>query len=271
MDFGSSDLSDHGAKSRLLRVMTDLVSLKNVTLHYPSAKRGLRSLLRRGGPQRKALDAVDLSLKRGDRLALVGLNGSGKSTLLRVMAGIYPPQSGSVSIKGTTAALFNLGIGMRMELSGRRNIALQGLVHGHSMDSIRALTPGIIEFSELEAVIDDPINTYSQGMAMRLSFAVATALKPDILLLDEWIGAGDRVFREKANERLLSLVADSSGFVLASHNTTLVRLHCNRAAWLDNGVMRMNGLVDEVIDAFESETDHNAPSALKTALSSPYQ
>lgn len=240
--------------------MTELVTLKDVTLHYPSPKGGLRSLLRRGDPPRKALDGVNVSLHRGDRLALVGLNGSGKSTLLRVMAGIYPPQGGTVSINGSTAALFNLGIGMRMDLSGRRNIALQGLVHGHSMDSIRDLTPGIIEFSELEAVIDDPINTYSQGMAMRLSFAVATALKPDILLLDEWIGAGDRVFREKANARLLSLVEGSSGFVLASHNTVLVRLHCNRAIWLDKGVMRMNGSVDDVIDAFEQETNEMVPS-----------
>ncbi|MGB6231519.1 MAG: ABC transporter ATP-binding protein [Litorimonas sp.] len=219
-----------------------------------------------------ALNAIRLTLNSGDRLALVGLNGSGKSTLLRVMAGVYPPQKGTVTVNGTTAALFNLGIGMQMDLSGRRNIVLQGMVHGHSLETIRSMMPEIIGFSELEEVIDDPINTYSQGMAMRLSFATATAMQPDILLLDEWIGAGDRVFREKAKARLLSLVADSRAMVLASHNTTLVRMHCNRAVWLDRGMIRMDGTVDQVIDAFEEETDGGsvpAPMAAKSAEAEP--
>ena len=231
----------------------ELLSLHNVSLRYPAPQGGLRSLLK-AGQRKEALKDISLSLQSGDRLALIGLNGSGKSTLLRVMAGIYQAESGSVLINGSAAALFNLGIGMRMDLSGRRNIILQGMVNGHSLESIRAMTPAIIEFSELGSVIDDPINTYSQGMAMRLSFAVATAMEPDILLLDEWIGAGDRVFREKANKRLMAMVEDSRGLVLASHNTKLVRLYCNRAIWLDQGSIRMDGNVEEVIDAFELET-----------------
>jgi len=124
---------------------------------------------------------------------------------------------------------------MRMDLTGRKNIILQGMVNGQTRDEIDALLPEIIAFSELEHVIDDPIHTYSQGMAMRLSFSIATAIKPDVLLLDEWIGAGDRVFREKANTRLLEMVQDSGGLVLASHNTTIVRKYCNKAIWLNEG------------------------------------
>ena len=235
--------------------MTELISLKSVILNYPALRGGIWSFLPNRSKVKTALSGIDLSLSSGDRLAVVGLNGSGKSTLLRIMAGIYIPQFGTVSINGTTASLFSLGIGMKMELTGRRNIILQGMMHGHSLNAVRAMMPGIIEFSDLSDVIDQPINTYSQGMAMRLSFSVATAMQPDILLLDEWIGAGDRVFREKARIRLLNLVADARGLVLASHSTKLVRSHCNVAVWLEKGMVRMKGPVDEVIKAFESETD----------------
>jgi len=185
-----------------------LLTLNSVSINYPPPQGGLRSLFQKA-PTKNALNNISLNLQSGDRLALVGLNGSGKSTLLRVMAGIYTPQSGSVSINGSTASLFNLGIGMKMDMSGRRNIILQGMTYGYSEKEMVELTPKIIEFSELADVIDAPISTYSQGMAMRLSFSVATAIQPDILLLDEWVGAGDRVFREKAQQKLLSLVEEA--------------------------------------------------------------
>jgi len=214
-------------------------------LSYPTT---IASLAKR--EDKLALSEINLKLKGGDRLALVGLNGSGKSTLLRTIAGIYKPQQGSVSVNGTVSALFNLGIGMRMDLTGRKNIILQGMVNGQTRDEIDALLPEIIAFSELEHVIDDPIHTYSQGMAMRLSFSIATAIKPDVLLLDEWIGAGDRVFREKANTRLLEMVQDSGGLVLASHNTTIVRKYCNKAIWLNEGKISASGDVENVLAAF---------------------
>ena len=232
----------------------NLVSLNNVSLQYPTPQGGIHSLFRKSD-LKNALDDISLTLKRGDRLALVGLNGSGKSTLLRIMAGIYLPQQGHVSINGSTASLFNIGVGMRMDMSGRKNIILQGMTYGFSEKKMLSMIPKIIEFSELDEVIDNPINTYSQGMAMRLSFSVATAIQPDILLLDEWVGAGDRVFREKAHKRLLSLVEQSSGLVLASHNAHLVRLHCNKAIWLERGKIRLNGPVEDVLEAFE-----NAPA-----------
>lgn len=231
--------------------MTELIRLTNVSLSYPPSKQGL---LKRGEAKR-ALDNVSFSLQAGERLALIGLNGSGKSTLLRLLAGIYPVESGTAKIMGRTAALFNLGIGMRVDLTGRQNIMLQALVNGLSPAQATASVDDIIEFSGLGDVIDNPINTYSQGMAVRLSFAVATASQPDILLLDEWIGAGDRVFRQKAEQRLLNMVEGTRGLVLASHNANIVRLYCDRALWLHEGRVMKIGDVGPVVDAFEAATE----------------
>ncbi len=234
--------------------MSILVKAKNVTLSYPAPSSGLKGLFRTRRDVRNALDDISFEMQTGDRLALVGLNGSGKSTLLRTIAGIFQPESGTLNVTGDTVALFSLGIGMRMDATGRKNIILQGMVHGYTEADMEALMPGIIEFSELNAVIDDPVHTYSQGMAMRLSFAVATALKPDILLLDEWIGAGDRVFREKAQNRLEAMVADARGLILASHNVHIVRRYCNKALWLESGHIAGFGAVEDVLSAFETGT-----------------
>jgi ABC-type polysaccharide/polyol phosphate transport system ATPase subunit len=233
-----------------------LLSLKNVNVSYPAPQGGISSLFKKIH-MKNALSDISLNLSKGERLALVGLNGSGKSTLLRVMAGVFEPNSGTVEINGSTASLFNLGIGMKMDMSGRRNIILQGMTYGHSMRKMQELTPQIIDFSELGDVIDDPINTYSQGMAMRLSFSVATVIQPDILLLDEWVGAGDRVFRQKAQEKLLSLVESAHGLVLASHNSSIVRSHCEKAIWLHQGKVLRSGNVDEVLEEFEYKTQPN--------------
>jgi len=232
-----------------------LIEIENVSLTYPKVAGGLRDLFTRSGPLKPALKDVSLKVKEGDSLALVGLNGSGKSTLLRIMAQIYEPPMGKVGVNGRVAALFNLGIGMRIDMSGRRNILLMGMIAGFTRQQMLELTPQIIEFSELADVIDDPMVTYSQGMAMRLSFATITALDPEILLLDEWIGAGDRVFRLKAEQRLKAMVDRASGFVLASHNTKIVRRYCKQAIWLNEGHVEMHGPVDDVIDAFDAFTD----------------
>jgi len=235
--------------------MDPLVSAQNISISYPPPSTGLRRLLNATPPPPLAIDNISFTLAAGERLALIGLNGSGKSTLLRTIAGIYTPQSGTIKIKGTIAALFNLGIGMRMDLSGRKNIILQGMANGQSVHDIKSLIANIIEFSELGNVIDAPIHTYSQGMAMRLSFAIATAIKPDILLLDEWIGAGDRVFRAKAQQRLEAIVDDSRGFILASHNTAIIRRYCTKAIWLEKGKIRDIGDVETVLKAFIDGTN----------------
>lgn len=234
--------------------MSTLVRAENVCLSYPSPDTGLKSLFGVKRTMPLALDHMTFEIESGDRLALVGLNGSGKSTLLRAMAGILLPDSGTLEVNGDTVALFSLGIGMRMDSTGRHNIILQGMMNGHSQADMERLMPEIIAFSELGDVIDDPVHTYSQGMGVRLSFAVATALKPDILLLDEWIGAGDRVFRDKAQKRLESMVSDARGLVLASHNVHIVRKYCNKALWISQGKILVSGDVEEVLEAFESGT-----------------
>lgn len=238
-------------------IMKPLVLAEDVCLSYPSPGLGLRSLLSKNRVMPNALDSVSFTLKRGDRLALIGLNGSGKSTLLRTVAGIYTPDSGHLEVNGDVASLFNLGIGMRMDTSGRNNIVLMGMIRGHSREKMEDLTPSIIEFSGLKDVIDDPIVTYSQGMAMRLSFAVATSLQPEVLLLDEWIGAGDRVFREKAHRRLVSMIDDARGLILASHNVHIVRQYCSKALWLDGGQVKLHGPVEDVVEAFTEATSQD--------------
>lgn len=185
-----------------------------------------------------ALDGVSFELKAGDRLGLVGANGAGKTTLLKVLYGIYEPTGGALTVAGRVDALFNIDLGFRAEATGRRNILLRGLINGWSEAEIAEKTDEIIAFSELGEFIDMPFKSYSQGMAARLAFSIATTLEPEILLMDEWIGAGDASFQRKAEERMAKL-ADKAGIVvLASHNAELIRKTCNRSLELDKGRTR---------------------------------
>jgi ABC-type polysaccharide/polyol phosphate transport system ATPase subunit len=182
-----------------------------------------------------ALDGVSFVLKAGDRLGLAGANGAGKTTLLKVLYGIYQPTSGNVDINGQVDALFNIALGFRREATGRRNIVLRGLINGWTMEEIEQRMENIIEFSELNDFIDLPFKAYSQGMAARLAFSVATSFEPDILLMDEWIGAGDPSFQEKARTRMGEMAEKASIIVLASHNHTLLKRICNKILELENG------------------------------------
>jgi ABC-type polysaccharide/polyol phosphate transport system ATPase subunit len=185
-----------------------------------------------------ALDGVSFSLEAGDRLGLVGSNGAGKTTLLNVLYGIYEPTTGSVEINGRVDALFNISLGFRREATGRRNIFLRGLINGWTESEIEERIPAIVEFSELGDFIDLPLKAYSQGMAARLAFSVATALEPEILLMDEWIGAGDRSFQDKASARMRTLSKQAGIIVIASHNQTLLRNTCNKILELDHGKLK---------------------------------
>jgi homopolymeric O-antigen transport system ATP-binding protein len=182
-----------------------------------------------------ALDGISFSLKSGDRLGLVGRNGSGKTTLLKALYGIYPPTTGRIDIVGRVDALFNIALGFRREATGRRNIELRGLINGWSPAEIAQRMDAIIEFTELGEFIDLPFKTYSQGMAARLAFAVATSLEPEILLMDEWIGAGDPAFQEKARARMSALASNAGIIVLATHNHDLIKRTCNKVLELENG------------------------------------
>lgn len=199
-----------------------------------------------------ALSDITLHLQDGDRVGLIGRNGSGKSTLLRVAAGIYEPLTGNVSISGTIASLFSVGLGMKPDATGYRNIELSALIAGFSKEEIQEQRPRIAEFSELGEYLDMPVRTYSNGMAMRLKFACATAFSPNILLMDEWLGAGDPAFQAKAQKRMRTLVEDAGILMLASHNHKQLAAECNKAIWLDKGVMKAFGPVKEVIEQAES-------------------
>lgn len=244
-----------------------ILRLDNVSVSFPVYHGGSRSLkkaiLSRSSAGRIARDANDritidalrdisFSLDRGDRLALIGSNGAGKTTLLRVMAGIYEPFAGTVQIHGRISPMFDIGLGIDNDLSGYDNIRIRGLLLGLSSKEIERLLPHIVEFTELGDYLDMPVRTYSSGMVLRLTFAVATCYEPEILLMDEWILAGDANFLVKARERINSFVEKASVLVLASHNLEVCRRWCNKAIWMDRGGVKAFGPVEEVIADYEA-------------------
>lgn len=203
----------------------------------------------------RALQGVTFEASSGDRIALIGENGSGKTTLLQVLAGIYTPDAGVVEIEGRTTALVNINLGMNGEASGHRNITLRGLAAGRTRAEIENRRAEIAAFSELGDFLDLPVETYSAGMRMRLSFAIATAFEPDVLILDEWLSAGDTAFRKKATERMRAFVDQAGILVLASHSPSLLADTCKRALWLDAGRIRADGDVKEILKAYGEEMD----------------
>jgi lipopolysaccharide transport system ATP-binding protein len=198
----------------------------------------------------RALSDITFHLKNGERLGLVGSNGAGKTTLLRVLAGIYEPVMGRVRVRGTLNALLDPSLGMNLELTGRENIMLRGLYNGFARPMLTRLEDDVIEFAELSDFIDLPVRIYSAGMVVRLGFALATAIRPRILLMDEWFLAGDAGFMEKARQRLEEMVRAAEILVLSTHNNEIVRQWCTRVMWLEKGCIREDGAADEVLDRY---------------------
>lgn len=198
----------------------------------------------------KAIQEMSLSIKDGDRLGLVGRNGAGKTTLLRVMAGIYKPTKGHVYTSGKISCLLGTGFGMDDDATGYENIFLSGIYIGIKPTEMKKKVDDIIDFSELGDFIHLPMRTYSAGMKARLSFAIATSYTPEILLIDEGIGAGDAAFFNKAQKRLKSFMNNSRILVLASHANELIKTFCNKAIYLDNGVKKGEGEPNTVIEQY---------------------
>lgn len=199
----------------------------------------------------EALKNIDLHLEHGDRVGLVGHNGAGKSTLLRLLSGIYEPTRGTCRIQGRVAPVFDLGVGMDPEISGYENILIRGMFLGLSRKEMLAKVDEIADFSELGEYLQMPLRTYSTGMRVRLALGVVTSIDPEILILDEGIGAVDAEFMKKARTRLQALVERSGILVFASHSNEFLAQLCDRALWIDHGEIRMDGGIEQVVEAYE--------------------
>jgi ABC-type polysaccharide/polyol phosphate transport system ATPase subunit len=244
------------------------VTVSDLHLNFPIHNSSSRSLQldiyhRLGGKiaredramQVEAVRGVSFDLRDGDRLALVGHNGAGKTTLLKVLAGVYPPTHGKVVIEGRLTPLTDLNLGMDPEATGYENIIFRCVFMGMTFRQAKENVEAIAEFSALGEFLKMPVRTYSSGMAMRLGFAISTCIEPDILVLDEMIGAGDQNFVKKAQERVQSLMSRASILVMASHNTGILKKFCTRAIWLEHGAVRQYGQLDEVLDAYKKAGD----------------
>jgi ABC-type polysaccharide/polyol phosphate transport system ATPase subunit len=209
----------------------------------------------------RALENISLTVHHGDQLGIIGHNGAGKSTMLRVFAGIYQPSQGTISIEGRVSPLFSTSPGLDPDDTGYENIVTCGLLLGMSRDEIERKLPEIEAFSELSDYLALPARTYSTGMLVRLGFAIATAIDPEILLLDEELGAGDARFAMRAAKRVEALIERSSIVVLASQSQELISRICNRAILLDHGRLIADGPTKDVLEIHSRMNKDEAPSA----------
>ncbi len=265
----SSDSDRPGAGRKVsssCSAQTPLIELNDVSLRFVnysdkqrSLKRAMLDLvLRRESmvPRSEfwALREVNLRIEHGERIGIVGGNGAGKSTLLRLLARIYPPTSGRVAIRGSVAPLIEMGAGFNQELSGSDNIVFNGAMLGFTKSQMLEKVEGIYEFTGLREFADLPLKYYSSGMYMRLAFAIATEVHPDILLIDEALGVGDAAFLERAKARLRGLVERSKAVVLVSHNLESLLELCTRGLWVQHGRVVADGPMDRVIDEYLAST-----------------
>jgi ABC-type polysaccharide/polyol phosphate transport system ATPase subunit len=263
------------------------IDVKNVTINfqiYGSSRRSLRTTLlaRTGGLIRRegrhggrvvvrALENVSFTLKDGDRLALIGHNGAGKSTLLRTLAGVYTPDSGSIRTIGRISPLFAAAPGMDVDDTGFENVKTCCMLLGMGPGEIERKLPDIVEFCELGEYLDLPVRTYSAGMLTRLCFAIATAIDPDILLLDEGLAAGDARFASRAEARMNQLIQRSRILVLASHSPPMIDAFCNRALLLEQGHILADGPVGDVSAQYHRRNAEIAAQAAARATVDPVQ
>jgi lipopolysaccharide transport system ATP-binding protein len=234
IDFPIYGISTRSLKKQLIRISTggkiDFPDNKIVTV--------------------RALDNINLSIDHGDRIGLIGHNGSGKSTLLRMIAGIYEPTSGDCNVDGKVSALLDVMMGMDPESTGYENIVLRGIINGLTRNEIEEKKEAIAKFTELGDYLSIPVRTYSTGMQLRLAFGIATAISPEILVLDEVVGAGDANFIEKARHRFDEMISSSHIVVLASHDLNIIEKFCNKLIWLDVGKILYFGETKEGLQKY---------------------
>ena len=232
---------------------TNAIVLDAVGLSFPNSKSfvsAIKNLVSKSNDDFTALKDINLTVRTGEVFGLIGKNGSGKSTILRIIAGIYTADSGICKIRGSTSLLAGLGTGFSQHQTGVENALLYGSILGHTEAEMRKLLPEIIKFSELGDFIHKPLRTYSAGMKARLGLAVASAICPDILLIDEVLGVGDPQFREKSKQRILELVKKTGTVVIVSHSFALMKEICNRIGVIHQGKLEMVGEPNDAIKAY---------------------
>ena len=245
--------------------MSLVIDVDGVTVNFPLSRPGLHTIKRKfrnmflkekvKAPERAVLKDISLEIKKGEVLGIIGRNGCGKSTLLRTISGIYRPSSGVVKSRGQLFLLAGIRIGFTGNLTGRENAYLYGSILGHSKQKMDDLMPSIIEFSELHEYIDMPLRTYSSGMTARLGFSVATAVQPEVLLIDEVLAVGDQEFKERSKERILEMVDNAGTVVIVSHSFGLLKNICDRLVLLEDGVVKAMGEPDYVIDVYHGKAE----------------
>ncbi len=238
------------------RIHVEDLSIKFRIYHdrSPSLKDYFANIFKRNGPSSFsdfwAVRNVSFDIKAGDRVGIVGHNGAGKSTLLKALCKVYDSSEGNISVAGRIAPLLEIGAGFHPEFTGRENIYLNGSILGYSKQQLKKIEPEVIAFAELEEFIDTPVKYYSTGMYMRLAFSLATAMHPDILVLDEIFAGGDAAFMAKAKTRMNDLIDKANIMIMVSHDHLLVKSLCNRVLWLDHGRLIADGTPDELIDRY---------------------
>ena len=237
-------------------IVKDVHKTFNVYLDKASTiKEKLLFLFSRNKKEKRViLDGINAKIKKGEVVALIGTNGSGKSTLLKMMTKIIYPNKGEIETRGKLTSLLELGAGFHPDFSGRENIYFNASIFGLTRKEIDARLKDIIEFSELEHYIDNPVRTYSSGMYMRLAFSVAINVDADILLIDEILSVGDEHFQNKCYEKMKELKKQGKTMVFVTHSMQAVKELCDRAIWLYNGKIKMDGKTEEVVDAYVKAT-----------------
>ena len=206
----------------------------------------------------RALNNINLTINSGDRIGLIGKNGAGKSTLLKVMAKVYKPNNGNVLIQGKISSLFDVCLGMDMESTGYENITHLSIMRGFNRKTAKNIALDVADFTELGDFLHAPVRTYSSGMLMKLAFAVATTIPPEIILIDEVIGVGDAYFMQKANSRIENIVKNSQILVLANHSNEIIRQFCNKVIVLEKGVIKFFGDTESGIEFYDKGLLNNA-------------
>ncbi len=222
-----------------------VISVKNISVSYQKG----RSLFSR--EKHEVYSGLSFDVRKGDSLGVIGRNGVGKSTLLKLLAGIIEPDRGEITFNCNKVALLALGAGFNPQLTGRRNIIINGLLLGFGRKEILTQVDAIVEYSGIGTAIDDAIKTYSAGMRARLAFSIAINMQPDVLLIDEALGVGDAAFMQKSTKAIHERVRSSQTVVLVSHQAATVKMLCNKVIWIEDGEIRKTGDVISVVQEYE--------------------